>query len=56
MLRNKHVSNHLKGVVYKAHVLSTLLYGCEVCVEGVEVLGNSLTEEVIKGKGSPQQL
>ena len=30
VLRNKHVSNHLKGEVYKALVLSTLLYGCEV--------------------------
>ena len=30
VLRNKHFSNHLKGEVYKALVLSTLLYGCEV--------------------------
>ena len=32
VLRNKHVSNHLKGVVYKA-LVSTFLYGCGVwCV------------------------
>ena len=30
VLRNKHVSSHLRGEVYKALVLSTLLYGCEV--------------------------
>jgi len=30
VLRNKHVSNHLKGEVYKALVLSTLLYECEI--------------------------
>jgi len=30
VLRNKHVSNHLKGEVKKALVLSTLIYGCEV--------------------------
>ena len=29
VLLNKHVSNHLTGEVYKALVLSTLLYGCE---------------------------
>ena len=30
VLRNKHVFNHLKGEIYTALVLSTLLYGCEV--------------------------
>ena len=30
VLRNKHVSNHLKGEVYKALVLFTLLHACEV--------------------------
>ena len=30
VLRNKQVSNHLKGEVNKALVLSTLLFGCEV--------------------------
>ena len=30
MLRNKHVSNYLKGKVYTALVLSTSLYECEV--------------------------
>ena len=30
VLLNKHVSNHHKGEVYRALVLSTLLYGCEV--------------------------
>jgi hypothetical protein len=30
VFRNKHVSNHLNGEVYKVLVLSTLLYGCEV--------------------------
>jgi hypothetical protein len=30
VLLNKHVSNHHKGELYRALVLSTLLYGCEV--------------------------
>ena len=30
MLRNKHVSNHNKGEVYKTLVLSTLHLGCEI--------------------------